>query len=91
MRYWLRAAHRVGILGFIGIVFLARGHLAGRLVGAAALVLAAFVLWRAYLRTRTRYRAKEVGECPWCQGDLPAQSTLCPHCQQEVSPLYSPK
>ena len=91
MLYWIRTTYRVGILGFIGVVFLARGHLAGRLIGAAALLLAAFFVWRLYVRERNRYRANEVCECPWCRADLPAQSKVCPHCHQEVTPLYGPK
>jgi hypothetical protein len=91
MLSWVRALLRSIVPVVIGVIFVVRGNLGGRLTGIALLALAAFFLWRTFLDYRTRYRANEVGECPWCRGDLPAQSTVCPHCHQEVSPLYRSK
>ena len=89
--YRVRTLYRVAFLAAAGIAFLILGHLAGRLVGAAFVLLAVFFLRRWYLRERTRFRAKQMGECPWCRGDISVEATVCPHCNQEVTPLYAPE
>jgi Flp pilus assembly protein TadB len=87
-----RRVHRAYLVVFlvgVGIAYLILGNLTGRLVGAASLLLAAFLLRMTYLRQRARRRAKAMGECPWCRGAISAQATVCPHCQEEITPLHA--
>jgi hypothetical protein len=86
-----RVIERVYVIAFLvvfGIVFLVMGHLAGRLVGAALLALGLFFAWRAYRRLASR--RVEIGRCPWCAADVRVDATVCPRCQQEVTPVYAP-